>query len=132
MSSLHKSASTLTYCRRYALTLALGLTTADTDDDGRGITTPSPQPGANPASPKVAPRSERQQVPSSGAEVGMETKLNQLYQAWRKRFNAPAGSKDGFADWACGVLHTTNDLTKVTAWTLDAIEVCGQALNEGK
>jgi hypothetical protein len=59
MSQLHKSASTLTYCRRYALTLALGLTTADTDDDGRGITTPSPQPGPDPNSPRVARASAR-------------------------------------------------------------------------
>jgi hypothetical protein len=89
---------------------------------------PSPQPAANPASPKVATRAERQQVPSTPEAVGMEVKLNQLYQLWRKKFNAPAGSKDGFADWACGVLHTTNDLTKVTAWTLDSVEACSQAL----
>jgi hypothetical protein len=132
MSSLHKSASTLTYCRRYALTLALGLTTADTDDDGRGITNPSPQPSADPSSPRVAPRGERQQVPSTSAEVGMETKLNQLYQAWRKKFKAPTGTKSAFVEWACGTVHTTDDLAVVSNWTLQRAQTCEQALTEAR
>lgn len=104
------------------------LFTQDLEDQ----TPPSPQPAANPASPKVSPRAERQQVPSTSAEVGMEAKLNQLYQAWRNKFKAPTGTKAAFVEWACGTVHTTDDLAVVSNWTLQRAQTCEQALTEAR
>jgi hypothetical protein len=126
MSQLHKSASTLTYCRRYALTLALGLTTADMDDDGRGITTPSPQPGADPNSPRVAPRDQRQQAEAGPPRVTADT-LNRLLNLWKAKVSKQ-GTPAGFADWCADKLKTDADLTKPSAWKIEQAEAVEELL----
>jgi hypothetical protein len=129
MSQLHKSASTLTYCRRYALTLALGLTTADTDDDGRGITTPSPQPGPDPNSPRVAPRNERQERQPADAgppRVTAET-LNRLLMKWKDKVSKQ-GTPAGFADWCSEKLTSDADLLKPSNWKIEMVEAIEELL----
>lgn len=44
MSNMQKGASALTYARRYALLLALGIGTADKDDDAGGPVEPDDRP----------------------------------------------------------------------------------------
>jgi hypothetical protein len=126
MSQLHKSASTLTYCRRYALTLALGLTTADTDDDGRGITTPSPQPGPDPNSPRVATREQRQQADAGPPRVTAET-LNRLLTKWKAKVSKQ-GTPAGFADWCSEKLSSDADLLKPSNWKIEMIEAIEELL----
>jgi hypothetical protein len=126
MSQLHKSASTLTYCRRYALTLALGLTTADTDDDGRGITTPSPQPGPDPNSPRVATRDQRQQADAGPPRVTAET-LNRLLMKWKDKVSKQ-GTPAGFADWCSEKLSSDADLLKPSNWKIEMVEAIEELL----
>jgi hypothetical protein len=126
MSQLHKSASTLTYCRRYALTLALGLTTADTDDDGRGITTPSPQPGPDPNSPRVATREQRQQADAGPPRVTAET-LNRLLTKWKAKVSKQ-GTPAGFADWCSEKLSSDADLLKPSNWKIEMVEAIEELL----
>jgi hypothetical protein len=126
MSSLHKSASTLTYCRRYALTLALGLTTADTDDDGRGITTPSPQPGPDPNSPRVATREQRQQADAGPPRVTAET-LNRMLMKWKDKVSKQ-GTPAGFADWCSEKLSSDADLLKPSNWKIEMVEAIEELL----
>lgn len=62
MSQPQMAASALTYGRRYALCAALGIVTADTDDDCNAGAGGRPDSGVNPSprpDPRVAPRGER-------------------------------------------------------------------------
>lgn len=127
MNAAQVAASATTFGRRYSLLFALGLT-IDGDDDGRNAV-PRDQPDADPSQPTVLPRAERQaQPPDDGTPRVTRTDLGALATHWRRKFNRPTATTAEFAEWARGVLGTDADLTHVRNWTVDALEVCREAL----
>jgi hypothetical protein len=102
------------------------LTTADTDDDGRGITTPSPQPGPDPNSPRVATRDQRQQADAGPPRVTAET-LNRLLMKWKDKVSKQ-GTPAGFADWCSEKLSSDADLLKPSNWKIEMVEAIEELL----
>jgi hypothetical protein len=73
------------------------------------------QPEAKPDAPKVAPRAERQPSP-------IKDQLNALLQTWATKMNEGVLDLGSFATWAKMKLKTDKDLTKLSAWNVDAIQ----------
>jgi hypothetical protein len=94
MSEIQKFASTTTYGQRYALKLALGLMTADMDDDGRGAPLPAhDNPTPNENAPRAPSRAERKTQPKQEADPAWEA-LNNRRLAIRKVYELWASDAD--------------------------------------
>lgn len=126
MNSAQMAGSATTYGRRYSLQGALGLC-IDVDDDGRGAIA-SPAPSADPLAPRVGTRAERAQ-PAYQAEPGAPkvtaTMLNDLMSQWARKTGGK--TQADFIAWARSVLHTESKLA-LGDWSLDAVDVCKEAL----
>lgn len=110
-------ASAITFARRYALILALGITT-DEDDDARRPT-PGAAPDRDPTAPRVTPRDQRT---SADPNVVTAAELNELFKA--SKFPTVAE----FAAWAKGKLGVDLAMDKVAHWNRDSLEYCYQEL----
>jgi hypothetical protein len=126
MSDAQKSASAVTFGRRYTLTGVLGLT-VDEDDDGRRLAEPNPQPPADPAAPRVPTREER----SAPADPNRVTAadLNALLAHYRDRTENPEANPGELAEWASGLLGVpANLLGTPRNWTREGIDKCREAM----
>ena len=119
MNSPQMSASALTYGRRHTLCAALGLVTADSDDDGRNAE-PRPRPDARGDAPQQTPRDQRVTV----------DEMKELTALWTK---ARGGSfpesehKAKFAEWAVAATQGAiilEDARRQSKWTRDLWEQC--------
>jgi len=113
MSSMQQSASAMTYCRRYALCNALGITTADTDDDAYSV-------------------GESQRRERSG-EPGQE-QFDNIKRYWFELLNPDGGKSERARRFEKWVVETTsmkpafaNDWKK---WLSQHFEQCNDALDE--
>ena len=91
MNSAQAAGSALTYGRRYALTAALGIVTAEDDDDGHAITTApvpppvptgAPQPGRHSAAPISAPQHKLLEARITAMDLDRDRLKNWLARAW--------------------------------------------------
>ncbi|MGB4334699.1 MAG: ERF family protein, partial [Chromatiaceae bacterium] len=91
MNSAQAAGSALTYGRRYALTAALGIVTAEDDDDGHAITaapvpppvpTGAPQPGRHAAAPISAAQHKLLEARITAMGLDRERLKNWLARAW--------------------------------------------------
>jgi len=92
MNSAQAAGSALTYGRRYALTAALGIVTAEDDDDGHAITaapvpppvpTGAPQPGRQPAAPISAAQHHLLEARITALGLDRERLKSWLARAWQ-------------------------------------------------
>ncbi len=92
MNSAQAAGSALTYGRRYALTAALGIVTAEDDDDGHAITaapvpppvpTGAPQPGRQPAAPISAEQYRLVEARITTLGLDRERLKSWLARAWQ-------------------------------------------------
>lgn len=124
MNCMQQSASALTYARRYALTLALGLTTTDTDDDGaRSGRRPHDAPERDRNAPVAQPRSGRVQ----------QSEVDSLKKRWwevRGQGLSKPEARDAFCRWAYETAAVPEGRAdQLSAWTRDAVRVCESALS---
>lgn len=102
MNSAQAAGSALTYGRRYALTAALGIVTAEDDDDGHAITaapvpppvpTGAPQPGRQSGAPISAAQHRLLEARITAMGLDRERLKNWLARAWNVQHLAeiPAG-----------------------------------------
>jgi hypothetical protein len=91
MNSAQAAGSALTYGRRYALTAALGIVTAEDDDDGHAITaapvpppapTGAPQPGRHAAAPISAAQHKLLEARITAMGLDRDRLKNWLARAW--------------------------------------------------
>ena len=91
MNSAQAAGSALTYGRRYALTAALGIVTAEDDDDGHAITaapvpppapTGAPQPGRHSAAPISAAQHRLLEARITAMGLDRDRLKNWLARAW--------------------------------------------------
>lgn len=130
MNDTQKVASAITYARRYALVLALGLTIGE-DDDGRALGNGGPPeqplPPRNKSAPRSEPRGQRAPVPHSV--------VANIFRGWQQ-FVAP-GCKDlaEFQSWVA--FATDRDFAfdakvagtdHMTYWTSEDVRRCHVAL----
>ncbi len=102
------------------------LFTQDLED----LTPRSPSPVPDPSAPRVATRAERQaQARPTPAANGHANQLNALLNSWKARLAQSDKTLAAFAKWAASVLRTDVDMSKPSAWTQDAIDVCKEAIN---
>lgn len=123
MNVMQQSASALSYARRYALQLALGITTADTDDDGGGAGRQR-NPGPDPAdgAPRAQPRSGRVQ----------QADVNSLKKKWCETYGEGMYQDEmraAFCRWAYETAAVPQGRAdQLSAWSRDAIRTCEMAL----
>jgi hypothetical protein len=127
MNATQKVASAITYARRYALVLALGLTVGAFDDDGRGGPPEHENPERDHSAPKNQPR-DRREKPITKDDVG------QVYQAWAALHPpTPADTKESragdFSYWVEQATGVSFPATKPEAWTRSLLQ---QAMNAAK
>ena len=102
MNSAQAAGSALTYGRRYALTAALGIVTAEDDDDGHAITaapvpppapTGAPQPGRQSGAPISAAQHRLLEARITAMGLDRDRLKNWLARAWHVQHLAeiPAG-----------------------------------------
>lgn len=90
MSSIQKSASTVTYGKRYALVGALGLMTATEDTDGRTGQEPHKNPEHDEAAPRAKPRAQRQGPPADSDVVNTRRNLiRKVFVLWESEADKP-------------------------------------------
>lgn len=139
MSEIQRFASTTTYGQRYALKMALGLMTVDTDDDGRGARPEHENPPENTSAPKERPRAQRQSAPKQETVHPRLAKIQKVWGYWQNDKDHPerkgelaALSKPEramrFRNWARVVSRSeTLDPEKWAEWTEAddaAFEIC--------
>lgn len=114
MNATQKVASAITYARRYALVLALGLTVGDFDDDGRGGPQEHENPSRNDSAPKNQPR-DRREKPITKDDVA------QLYKAWAALHAKSGADKDAliaaFTTWCVESTGVEIVATQPAAWS---------------
>lgn len=79
MNEVQTVGSAVTYGKRYALCGALGITSADEDNDGH---TSSHKPAAAPQRPPEAPRAPIQAAPARPASIYPDDRFSANYSAW--------------------------------------------------
>lgn len=126
MNDTQKVASAITYARRYALVLALGLTIGE-DDDGRTPPPEHPQPERNEQTPRTAPRGQRFKP-----TVTVES-VTALAKNWKGLIatDDEASDPDGFVKWVVRVCGRQFDpracekgSTLLLQWTQDDLAKC--------
>lgn len=119
MNAMQKAASALTYSRRYALVLALGITFTEDDDDGAACSPPD-VPNVNANVPQSQPRGER----------ATKEDCESLWKDWQ---SATSGDFAAYVAWASGVTAMTEEqVGKVASWTKQGIDHCRDALGRIK
>lgn len=125
MSEIQKGASTITYGQRYALKLALGLMTVDTDDDGRGAGPGGHEnPEGNPNAPQAKPRGQRAQAKPDVVQQRKDA-LRTVYDAWAaanpdNSDNGDGKAMDRFVAWVQFTSHRSSiNPKKPSEWTAE-------------
>ncbi len=131
MSDVQKSASAVTFGRRYTLTGVLGMT-IDDDNDGRRMGTPNKPPEPEPNAPKVGTRAERaaQQAPVGAPQVTAND-LRGLYKHWCERAAGPH-SIALFSEWVVKTMRLDRqpaDMTNTSSWTIDLVASVEDMIN---
>lgn len=93
---------------------ALGIADLFTQDLEQGAPDKRDAPTPEPDAPKVQPRADR-------PATGIGGKLALLSRKWATKFNEGVRDDKGFAIWAQKTLRTEADLSKPSAWDLDAV-----------
>ncbi|WP_197489032.1 ERF family protein [Planctomyces sp. SH-PL14] len=119
MNALQKAASAITYGKRHALCEALGIVTADSDDDGRSAT-PRPRPDARSDAPQQAPRDNR---------VTKEEMAN-LFNEWQRQLGEGVPETERRAKFFVWANKATDgaiavaDADQMKKWTRELWSIC--------
>ncbi len=105
--------STMTFSQRCAMILALGITTAQTDDDGNSIVSPVDKPQADANAPKSATRAERKAGPKPHP-------ANALFAEWQRKV-MPQGNLQQFDEFCKAELETGDDMKLPQSFTAERI-----------
>lgn len=132
MNDTQKVASAITYARRYALVLALGLTVGD-DDDGRyAMPDEKPNPARNDKAPRAATRGQR-------AQPVTYEQVRALIDEWKRVIatEADANNPAAFGEWVAfickrefQVLARRTDTNAMSHWTQEDLAQCQAAIKE--
>lgn len=122
MNATQQCASALTYGRRYSLCMALGIVTADIDDDGN---TAGRRGGDSPAAKANAPQAQPR-----GRRVDAND-LQALVEEWKSLFGSD--NPEEFAEWAFRTGGVPRDgARKVSEWSIEQLRTCRQAIEVAK
>jgi hypothetical protein len=121
MNDTQKVASAVTYARRYALVLALGLVVGEFDDDGRES---YPQVDRDQTAPKQQPRAQRPPKPDRGFVTADLIKT--LHSDWTAFY----GEAETFPEWVQRVAKRTFAVNKAAEWTWADFDACDAVRND--
>jgi hypothetical protein len=127
MNDTQKVASAVSYCQRYALRLALGLTVGEDDDGRRAYENPT----RNPNAPKAEPRAKRQAKEPLPNECDKHD-IAHVFAEWLSQNPDPNGDRDAarakFQQWVEIIVGRAFPTREIAAWKYREVEECCKRL----